>query len=147
MPQESDDEIEQPTRSKTKKKSTIEEDDNDVFEVEESENESDASQSESMSESEHEQDDTSCDICKSDVNLPTNRLVTCTQCGIYVHSECYGITEPATNDDIYLCDRCSEGITREVSCVLCSSTSGPVKRANTSAGFDGCWVHIACAAW
>ncbi|XP_069693616.1 lysine-specific demethylase 4C-like isoform X5 [Periplaneta americana] len=69
-------------------------------------------------------------------------LLSCRDCGVCVHSGCYGVTvlpsTPADRAD-WTCDKCRAGM-HQVYCCLCYVRGGALKRTT-----DARWAHILCA--
>lgn len=79
-----------------------------------------------------------CVVCEKN-GKPSNRLVKCSKCKIFVHELCYGIKWRDFKEN-YMCDPCKAGvITRK--CVLCpdEGVSAFKKTGNKK------WVHVICA--
>lgn len=85
-----------------------------------------------------------CDICLN-VNLVEpnqtsdyNRIVSCVQCKISVHENCYGIPEVEDPWKCSFCRTCAEENERK--CELCPKSGGPLKPTT-----NGKWVHVICS--
>jgi len=86
--------------------------------------------------------DSVCNVCRSDEADEGNPFVFCDRCGICVHRECYGT--PLTvkiPEDEWLCDRCEQNAQDEM-CALCPVRYGAMKRTT-----DWRWCHLSCAMW
>lgn len=68
-------------------------------------------------------------------------LLSCRDCGVCVHSGCYGVTVlPSSADRVdWTCDKCRAGM-HQVYCCLCYVRGGALKRTT-----DARWAHILCA--
>ncbi|WVQ76766.1 hypothetical protein IAR50_006440 [Cryptococcus sp. DSM 104548] len=100
-----------------------------------------------------------CSCCRR--GDPKRPLYHCKNCGIVVHSGCYGI-DPLTTNEGWQCELCSnlqaEEYCLNVRCVLCPIDPSPfkVKRKHTGA-FDWLsaykpsegrrWTHVLCSIW
>jgi hypothetical protein len=82
-----------------------------------------------------------CDVCHSDSETSTVRLLSCAKCGIMVHNTCYGTACPPLGS-VWLCEVCEAGIEKSPVCALCP-VSGPPMRFTKC----GRWVHCVCALW
>ncbi|OBZ86246.1 Lid2 complex component snt2 [Choanephora cucurbitarum] len=85
-----------------------------------------------------------CQVCAR--MGPTDRLYTCYDCGLSVHSDCYGIRSKA--DKIgWRCDPCDNQYNPVSSyvyeCVLCFNQSSKCQTLKPTAGYY--WAHIQCA--
>ncbi|KAK9973080.1 hypothetical protein ABG768_023827 [Culter alburnus] len=68
----------------------------------------------------------------------TSLLISCSLCGVRVHTSCYGVAPLRISKD-WKCARCKSNAFAE-SCCLCSLRGGALHRAN-----NGKWVHVLCA--
>ena len=96
-----------------------------------------------------------CAVCLHPcLPLPSSsRYVTCCQCSLSVHIECYGISKMSKAHSRQLrrrwkCERCKELPTQttppttptQSQCMYCPSTAFALKKSTT-----GMWVHVVCA--
>lgn len=86
-----------------------------------------------------------CSVCEGtdlvDKNATSdeNTLVSCKQCGVVVHENCYGI--PVLDELNWNCSFCASGEDEtKKKCELCPNKDGALKRRT-----KGKWVHILCA--
>ncbi|KAG2175457.1 hypothetical protein INT43_001104 [Umbelopsis isabellina] len=80
---------------------------------------------------------------------PDDKLLTCKECGLSVHSDCYGSDIPA-NVEKWMCDTCLNTKSPTVSityrCVLCSeSREVPRQALKKTSGYN--WGHVICTAF
>ncbi|KAG2183834.1 hypothetical protein INT44_008845 [Umbelopsis vinacea] len=85
-----------------------------------------------------------CSVCN--IMPPDDKLLTCKECGISVHSDCYGSNIPA-NPAKWSCDTCANTKTPTVSttykCVLCSEPTTIQRQAlKKTSGYN--WAHVIC---
>lgn len=106
-----------------------------------------------------------CCVCRENFNEDNNKEVVCFNCGVNVHSSCYGISinEEDENNDLtnltWLCDPCSNELNPVIStqneCSLCytkeknhsdgkngKSTACPDPLKPT---INGGWCHVVCS--
>lgn len=82
-----------------------------------------------------------CDICRSDAESSSVRLLCCAKCGATVHNTCYGTTCPPVGS-VWLCEVCEAGIDSPPVCALCPVLGGAMRFTEC-----GRWVHCVCALW
>lgn len=82
-----------------------------------------------------------CDVCHSDAETQSVRLLCCAKCGIMVHNTCYGSACPGIGS-LWLCEVCEAEIYTPPVCALCPVSGGAMR-------FTACgkWVHCVCALW
>lgn len=87
-----------------------------------------------------------CDICMSP-SSKSSTLISCTCCGVSVHSDCYG-GELIINSPIHewICERCLYVMGHEVpsdslKCKFCKESKGSLVK------IEGEWLHIVCVLW
>ncbi|GAB5590639.1 putative PHD type zinc finger protein with BAH domain-containing protein [Umbelopsis nana] len=86
-----------------------------------------------------------CSVCN--IMSPEAKLLTCKDCGLSVHSDCYGAIIPS-NPTKWSCDACTNTKTPTVSttykCVLCSeSREHPRQALKKTSGYN--WAHVICS--
>ncbi|AMD21379.1 HER100Wp [Eremothecium sinecaudum] len=103
-----------------------------------------------------------CCICMGDFNQPENLELTCCNCGLNVHPDCYGVNNTSnieSGENSWLCDSCSNDrnplVSTNYQCSLCNareidhnSAKRKLKKAIPDAlKFDmsGSWCHVICA--
>ena len=84
-----------------------------------------------------------CDVCHSDAETASVRLLCCAKCGIMVHNTCYGTACPPVGE-LWLCEVCEAGIDANPPpvCALCPVSGGAMRFTQC-----GRWVHCVCALW
>ncbi|CAK9262058.1 unnamed protein product [Sphagnum jensenii] len=96
-----------------------------------------------------------CDVCHIGLSSRLNKIVTCDQCKVAVHQDCYGIA--CIPLGVWRCQPCAElqrqyqNVTSPdleaqaqqwVRCAICAGQGGALKCTT-----DGRWVHVFCALW
>jgi PHD-zinc-finger like domain/PHD-finger len=82
-----------------------------------------------------------CDVCQSDSETTSVRLLSCAKCGTMVHNTCYGTDCPPVGS-VWLCEVCDAGIEQAPVCALCPVSGGAMRFTKC-----GRWVHCVCALW
>ena len=94
-----------------------------------------------------------CAVCFSSLSLRSNKIITCMECGVNVHCNCYGNIEDIGIDNNWYCDIClfKQYHTTQfdhklsIQCCLCPNIDekyGPLKKTSNNQ-----WAHIFCACW
>jgi len=83
-----------------------------------------------------------CDICAMRIDAEDDVLVVCSECGVPVHKECYGLR--VVPKGTWTCEACVSGPRRSI-CVLCTKTGGALKRLSDKSNVQ--YAHVACALW
>lgn len=100
---------------------------------------------------EEQRNRTPCSICMTLQSHNNAQVLSCAQCSVRVHEECYGV-DVAEDETIWYCERCK--FSRENPsaplgpCVLCRNNfdnKQPVEAFKRTIG--GGWVHVLCAIW
>lgn len=79
----------------------------------------------------YEEKDSSCKICMGKTDVAYNQFITCSECKISVHQNCYVFESYPTKQ--WVCDYCDykklkpETAEREKKCILCKLTQGPLR--------------------
>ncbi|ORX88969.1 BAH-domain-containing protein [Basidiobolus meristosporus CBS 931.73] len=90
---------------------------------------------------------TPCGVCR--LENRSEILLTCSECGLSVHSDCYGIQENGLKD--WVCDPCANikkpSASLSFHCVLCRNpeTIQPHQALKKTIGNN--WCHVVCATW
>ncbi|SPQ96068.1 unnamed protein product (mitochondrion) [Plasmodiophora brassicae] len=80
------------------------------------------------------------DVCGCCLDAGLAPLLTCSQCSVRVHPDCYGVT--ASKRSSWTCTACSAKTRTRPFCVMCRIPGGALKPTN-----DNRWAHICCALW
>lgn len=84
-----------------------------------------------------------CSLC-GECDIYENRIIKCAECGLNVHTFCYGIKNAVNNDgDVsqsWKCSPCQRGISATIICELCQQAGGAFKQSACDK-----WVHLICA--
>ncbi|KAL1923433.1 uncharacterized protein VTP21DRAFT_8413 [Calcarisporiella thermophila] len=88
-----------------------------------------------------------CSVCGI-LEAKSNPLLTCHDCGLSVHTECYGVSSKPQSR--WICDMCKNDkepvVSTSYSCVLCRKPwNSPHQALKKTAGNN--WAHVLCAIW
>ena len=87
----------------------------------------------------------SCDVCAhSWTDCYVTWHVTCRQCGVSVHADCYCPSLEAATVSRWQCERCKEGVPHTTCCSLCGECNGAMKRMHSAN--SNLWAHVRCTA-
>jgi hypothetical protein len=87
-----------------------------------------------------------CSVCF--IKYPDDKLITCKDCKVKVHADCYGPVESEVDSEEFRCDLCIELKSIEpsdrpkIKCAVCPRSGGAYKKTTR-----GKWVHAFCAYW
>ncbi|CAG8485511.1 5908_t:CDS:2 [Ambispora gerdemannii] len=88
-----------------------------------------------------------CKICGG--LRPMSRLLSCHDCNLCVHSDCYGQVGYKDTPSIWRCDPClnrkNPKVAKICKCVLCALPEGENNAMKRTAGYN--WCHVICAAF
>ncbi|KAJ3150371.1 putative PHD type zinc finger protein with BAH domain-containing protein [Geranomyces variabilis] len=87
-----------------------------------------------------------CAVCADLYEYQGNEIISCIDCTVRVHRDCYGVPTSTTADE-FKCARCINIQTPESSiCALCPMVGVP-KESALKRTIGNNWAHVSCATW